>query len=58
MANVDGSGRQILIIAPVEGPPIIRAGCFRGTVEDFAARATAEGKDIYARIVPLVANNL
>jgi hypothetical protein len=57
LSNVDGSGRQVIVIASRDGV-IVRAGCFRGTVSEFVARATAEGKTLYAAIIPAVADAL
>jgi len=53
LANVSGSGRQITLIQHADGA-LVRAGCFLGTPEEFAARAKAEGKDLYAAAIPAV----
>ena len=57
LSNLDGSGRQILIIVH-EGGAKIRAGCFCGNLDAFVAKVKSEGKEIYAKVVPLVANSL
>ena len=57
LGNVDGSGRQILIVW--DGTQTkVRAGCFLGTVEAFAEKAASEGKHLYAKMIPAVANIL
>ncbi|MDL1881837.1 hypothetical protein FBQ88_12455 [Gammaproteobacteria bacterium PRO2] len=53
LGNVDGSGRQVLLIWHAGGV-LVRAGCFRGTVGEFVARAAREGKHIYAAVIPAV----
>ena len=53
LGNVDGSGRQVLLIWHAGGV-LVRAGCFRGTVGEFVARAASEGKHIYAAVIPAV----
>jgi hypothetical protein len=55
ISNLDGSGRQVIIILHKDGIKI-RAGCFLGTLEDFVAKATSEGKKIYASAIPAIAN--
>ena len=50
MSNLDGSGRQIIIIHG-DGQTIIRAGCFRGSVDEFCAKADGEGKAVYVAVV-------
>ena len=50
MANVDGSGRQVLVLAHTEGVKI-ECGCFSGTLDEFCARADSEGKKRYSRVV-------
>jgi hypothetical protein len=47
-----------MIIIPQEGQPVIRAGCFVGTVEEFVHKAKEEDKLIYVKIVPLLVENL
>ena len=49
--NIDGSGRQVLIVSDGDRV-IIRAGCFRGTEAEFVQRARAEGKHVYAAVIP------
>ena len=51
VANVDGTGRQILIIGRPDGAINIRAGCFYGTDAEFLARAASEGKTRYAAVI-------
>jgi len=53
LTNVDGSGRQILLVWHDDGV-LVRAGCFLGTVSEFRKRATADGKYIYAAVIPAV----
>jgi hypothetical protein len=47
-----------MIIIPQEGQPVIRAGCFLGTVDEFVSKSLAEGKLLYSRIVPYILENL
>ena len=47
MSNIDGTGRKIHIYVHVEGITI-RAGCFKGTLDEFCEKAAAEGKHLYA----------
>jgi acyl-[acyl carrier protein]--UDP-N-acetylglucosamine O-acyltransferase len=47
MANVDGTGRRIYIYIHTKGITI-RAGCFKGTLDEFCERAEDEGKYLYA----------
>lgn len=54
LANVDGSGRQILLIVRPDGVRHIRAGCFFGTQDEFVARANGQGKFKYAAVIPAV----
>jgi NDP-sugar pyrophosphorylase family protein len=52
LSNLDGSGRQIQIIVDNYGEKIvIRAGCFRGTLDEFCQRSISENKMIYAGVV-------
>jgi NDP-sugar pyrophosphorylase family protein len=53
LANIDGSGRQVLIVSNGK-TTLIRAGCFIGTVDKFVERAKSEGKMKYALIIPAV----
>ena len=50
MSNVDGTGRRIHIYVHTEGITI-RAGCFKGTMDEFCEKAEYEGKFLYARTV-------
>jgi NDP-sugar pyrophosphorylase family protein len=47
MSNVDGTGRRIYIYIHTEGITI-RAGCFKGTLDEFCMKAEDEGKYLYA----------
>jgi hypothetical protein len=58
ISNLNGSGHQILIIVPQEGQPVVRAGYFLGTVDEFVNKARIQGKQVQANVVPLVAGNL
>ena len=54
LSNVDGSGRQLLIIT--DGKKVlVRAGCFLGNPEEFCARAEKGNKPVYADMVRAVA---
>jgi NDP-sugar pyrophosphorylase family protein len=57
MANVDGSGRKILIVTDGKTTKV-RAGCFIGSPQEFSDKAKAENKPLYATLVPFVANQL
>ena len=50
MSNIDGTGRKIHIYVHAEGITI-RAGCFKGTLDEFCMKAEYEGKTLYARTV-------
>ena len=50
MSNVDGTGRKIYVYVHTEGITI-RAGCFKGTLDEFCMKAKDEGKTLYARTV-------
>ena len=50
VSNLDGSRRQVQVIAHTEGV-LIRAGCFKGTLDEFCDRAESEGKTRYSRVV-------
>ena len=47
MSNVDGTGRRINIYVHTKGITI-RAGCFKGTLDEFCNKAEDEGKYLYA----------
>ena len=47
MSNVDGTGRRIYIYIHTQGITI-RAGCFKGTLDEFCEKAEEEGKYLYA----------
>jgi len=53
-ANIDGSGRQLLLILRPDGTQHVRAGCFFGTLDEFVSRASAKGKMKYALAVPAI----
>ena len=57
MSNVDGSGRRIQIYVHPAGI-LIRAGCFRGSLDEFCDRARLEGKVRYAKVVRAAAEAL
>jgi hypothetical protein len=57
MSNVDGSGRKLTVFVHTKGIKI-RAGCFAGSLEEFCAKASAEGKTRYARVVRAAAEAL
>ena len=50
MSNIDGTGRRIHIYVHTEGITI-RAGCFKGTLDEFCMKAEDEGKYLYSRTV-------
>lgn len=50
MANVDGNGRKIHIYIHTDGI-LIRAGCFKGNLDEFCDKASEEGKNKYALVV-------
>ena len=50
MSNVDGTGRRIYIYIHTKGITI-RAGCFKGTLDEFCEKAEDEGKYLYLRTV-------
>ena len=54
LANVDGSGRQVLMIWHDTGV-YIEAGCFTGSLEEFCAKAESEGKHRYITVIKAVA---
>ena len=54
LSNVDGSGRQIQVFIHKEGI-LIRAGCFKGSLEEFCKKAKDEGKTRYAAVVKAAA---
>ena len=47
MSNVDGTGRRIYIYIHTKGITI-RAGCFKGSLDEFCEKAEEEGKYLYA----------
>ena len=47
MSNVDGTGRRIYIYIHTEGITI-RAGCFKGTLDEFCWQAAQEEKYLYS----------
>ena len=47
MSNIDGTGRRIYIYIHTQGITI-RAGCFKGTLDEFCEKAEDEGKYVYA----------
>ena len=47
MSNVDGTGRRIYIYIHTKGITV-RAGCFKGTLDEFCMKAEDEGKYLYA----------
>lgn len=50
LANVDGSGRQVIVIKHKDGI-LIRAGCFAGDLTMFVKKATEEGKMKYVKMI-------
>ena len=50
MSNIDGTGRRIHIYVHTEGITI-RAGCFKGTLDEFCMKAENEWKYLYSRTV-------
>ena len=50
MSNIDGTGRKIHIYVHAEGITI-RAGCFKGTLDEFCNKAEDEEKYLYSRTV-------
>ena len=50
MANIDGTGRKIHVYVHTEGITI-RAGCFKGTLDEFCMKAEDEGKYVYSMTV-------
>ena len=50
MSNVDGTGRKIYVYVHTEGITI-RAGCFKGTLDEFCMKAEDEGKYVYSMTV-------
>ena len=57
LSNVDGTGRQVLIIKHAGGV-LVRAGCFLGTPEEFIEKARDEGKHTYVSIIGAVCGAL
>lgn len=58
LANLDGTGRQVKIIITADHKIAIEAGCFKGGIEEFTARALAESKHFYVAVVAAVADAL
>ena len=54
---MDGSGRKIQVIVHTDGI-LIRAGCFKGSLDEFCDKAMAENKTRYARVVRAAAEAL
>ena len=50
MSNVNGTGRRIYIYIHTKGITI-RAGCFKGTLDEFCEKAEDEEKYLYSRTV-------
>ena len=50
MSNVDGTGRRIHIYVHTKGITI-RAGCFKGTLDEFCNKAEDEEKYLYSMTV-------
>jgi hypothetical protein len=50
MSNVDGSKRKIFIYIHTKGI-LIRAECFKGDLDAFCEKSTAENKTIYSAVV-------
>ena len=50
MANIDGTGRRIHIYVHTKGITV-RAGCFKGTLDEFCEKAEDDGKYLYSRTV-------
>ena len=50
MSNVDGTGRRINIYVHTKGITI-RAGCFKGTLDEFCNKAEDDGKYLYSTTV-------
>lgn len=57
MSNVDGSGRRLQIYVHPAGI-LIRAGCFKGSLDEFCAKAAEEGKVRYVKVVRAAAEAL
>ena len=47
MSNVDGTGRRIYIYVHTKGITV-RAGCFKGSLDEFCNKAEEEAKYLYA----------
>ncbi len=50
MSNVGGTGRRIYIYVHTKGITV-RAGCFKGSLDEFCEKAEDEGKYLYSRTV-------
>ena len=57
LANITSTGRQVLLVKHVDGI-YVEAGCFAGTLAEFSAKAAAEGKDQYVKVIEAVASVL
>jgi NDP-sugar pyrophosphorylase family protein len=57
MANVDGSGRSILIVVHPDGI-LVRAGCFVGSLNKFCLQAEYQSKHVYSAVVRAAAEAL
>ena len=49
---IDGSGRLITVMLLADGSEIIHAGCFRGPLSEFVAKAKDENKPYYCAVIP------
>ena len=57
MSNLDGTGRKINIFIH-SGGVLVRAGCFKGSLDEFCKKADSEGKTRYAKVVRAAAEAL
>ena len=55
LANVDGSGCQVLIVLGECGNIKVETGCFQGTVKELCSRAKSEGKLVYVAVITAAA---
>lgn len=56
-ANITSTGRAVLIVKHKDGI-YIEAGCFSGNLADLVAKATAEGKPQYVKVIEAIASVL